>query len=55
MENEGRKQVWLAERTGIDAGTLSRYINGLHVPDDRQAAIAEALGRDVADVFGEVR
>lgn len=52
---EGRKQTWLAERTGIDPGTLSRYVNGLHVPKDRRKAIAEALGRTVEDVFGKGR
>lgn len=55
MDLEGRKQSWLSERTGIDTGTLSRYVNGLHVPDDRKTAIAEALGRTVDDCFGEVQ
>ncbi len=53
LEAEGRKQSWLAEQIGIDTGTLSRYVNGLHVPQDRREAIAEALGRDVANVFPE--
>lgn len=51
LDSEGRKQSWLSERTGIDTGTLSRYVNGLHVPEDRQRAIAEALGRELEDVF----
>lgn len=49
---EGRRQKWLAERTGISEAQLSAYVRGLHVPDDRREAIAEALGRTVADVFG---
>jgi hypothetical protein len=51
LETEGRKQSWLARKVGIDTGMLSRYVNGLHCPDDKKALIAEALGRDVADVF----
>jgi hypothetical protein len=52
---EGRRQSWLAEVTGIDAGTLNRYIHGLFVPKDRRKPIAEALGRTVRDVFGPVQ
>jgi len=53
LETEGRKQSWLVQVTGIDSGMLSRYVNGLHCPDDRQRTIAEALGREVQDVFPE--
>ncbi len=51
LEEEGRKQSWLAERTGIDRGMLNRYVHGLHCPQDRQQAIAEALGRTVDELF----
>ncbi|HEY0391015.1 MAG TPA: helix-turn-helix transcriptional regulator [Solirubrobacterales bacterium] len=51
LDTEGRKQSWLAQVTGIDTGMLSRYVNGLHCPDDKQHLIAETLGRDVSDVF----
>jgi transcriptional regulator with XRE-family HTH domain len=51
LEEEGRKQAWLAKKAGVDPGALSRYVHGLHVPDDKREAIAEALGRDVVDVF----
>lgn len=50
---EGRKQSWLAERTGIDGASLSHYVNGLHVPDDKRALIAVALGREMSDLFPE--
>lgn len=51
MELEGRKWVWLAEQTGIDRPTLSRYGKGLHVPNDRRALIAQALERQIDDLF----
>lgn len=53
IHEEGRKQRWLAERVGIDEGMLSRYANGLHCPEHTRAAIAEALGRSVDEVFPE--
>lgn len=53
LANEGRKQSWLAREAGIDTGMLSRYVNGMHCPDDRKQAIAEILRREVADVFPE--
>lgn len=61
LVEEGRRQDWLVARANeylsergldqLDASMLSRYVNGLHCPDDRQKAIAEALGRAVEDVF----
>ena len=53
LREEGRRQSWLSERVGVDQATMSRYVHGLHVPDDKRAAIAQALGRDLADVFPE--
>jgi predicted transcriptional regulator len=55
LADEGRRQVWLSERTGISEPMISRYVNGLHVPDPKRVLIADALGRTVADVFGQVR
>lgn len=51
LEEEGRKQTWLAERAGVTSAAISLYVNGLHCPDDKRELIAEALGRTVADVF----
>jgi transcriptional regulator with XRE-family HTH domain len=51
LREDGRRQNWLAEKIGVDQATMSRYVNGLHVPDDKRRAIAAALGRDLADVF----
>lgn len=53
LEEEGRYQTWLAEKVGISRATLNRYVKGLHVPDDKRALIAEALGREISDVFPE--
>lgn len=51
LDSEGRKQSWLADQVGVTRATISLYCNGLHVPDDRKTAIAEALGRKLDDVF----
>lgn len=53
LESEGRKQVWLADQIGVTRALVSSWCNGLHVPEDRRPAIAEALGREIADVFPE--
>ncbi len=54
LREEGRRQSWLAERVGVDQATMSRYVHGLHVPDDKRAAIAEALGREISELWSEV-
>lgn len=51
LETEGRMQSWLASRVGVTRSRMSDYVNGLHVPDDRKVAIAQALGREIEDVF----
>lgn len=48
---EGRRQNWVAERAGISPALMSSYVNGLHAPQHRREAIAEALQRKVEDVF----
>lgn len=52
--DEGRKQIWLADRTAIDKARLSNIVNGLHPSNDEAVAIAEALGRKVDDVFPDL-
>lgn len=54
LDSEGRSQAWLARQVGVTRQTISQHVKGLHVPDDRRAQIAAALGRDVADVFPEM-
>lgn len=51
IRDEGRKQSWLSERTGINPSRLSFIVNGLRPRDDEATAIAGALGRPVEDVF----
>lgn len=51
LDEEGRKQRWLARRTGIDESRMSNIVHGRIPSDDEARAIAEALGRD--DVFPE--
>lgn len=53
LREEGRRASWLADRVGVNEGTMSRWINGLHVPEDRRAAIAEALGRTADELWPE--
>lgn len=51
LREEGRRQSWLADRIGVDQPTMSRYVHGLHVPDDKQKLIADALGRKRTELF----
>lgn len=51
LAEEGRMQSWLAREIGKSAPRVSHIVNGL-IPDDAtQAAIADALGRQVEEVF----
>ena len=51
---EGRKQSWLAEKVGVDQPTLSRIVNGLHADASTRQRIADALNRDVAELWPEL-
>lgn len=55
MREEGRKQVWLADRVGVDPATINRIIHGLHAPDATRQAIADALNRSVSELWPEER
>lgn len=53
LEEDGRRQSWLAERLGTDARQVWGWVHGLHVPgDETKQRIAAALGRDVEALFG---
>lgn len=55
MEDEGRRQSWLARRVGIDQSELSRIVNrGLIPPEQVRCAIAEALGRTVDELWPDL-
>ena len=51
LREEGRRQDWLAAQVGVHESHISRIVNGLHCPDDLKQRIADALGRDRAEVF----
>jgi predicted transcriptional regulator len=51
LREQGRKQVWLADRLGVDQALVSHWVHGLTVPDDMRGRIAELLGRDEAELF----
>lgn len=51
LEEEGRKQAWLARRAGISTSRLSHIVNGLHPSEDEASALARALGRAVGDIW----
>jgi lambda repressor-like predicted transcriptional regulator len=54
LEADGRRQDWLAARVGASPAEMSRWVNGLHEPiDPTKAAIAEALGRSVEELWPE--
>ena len=53
MEMKQMKAVDLANKTGIDRGSLSHYINGSYKPSSVNTdKLAEALGVDVAWLMG---
>ena len=51
LQEEGRRQTWLAERTGINPSDISRIVNGMNAPQAKREAISAALHRPVADLF----
>jgi hypothetical protein len=44
-------QGWLSEQVGVHESYISRIVNGLHCPDDLKHRIADALGREIGEVF----
>lgn len=52
LDEDGRRQTWLAERVGVEPRQVWGWVHGLHVPREiTQRAIADVLGRDVAELF----
>jgi len=52
LMDEGRRQTWLAEVTGIERSDLNRMVNrGMEPTREEATAIAAALGRTVDEVF----
>lgn len=51
LDEEGRKQSWLAARTGLHTSRVSLIVNGLHPTQAEAEAIAQTLGRDIAELW----
>lgn len=52
LDQEGRRQTWLAERIGIDPRQVWGWVHGLHIPaPETQRLIAVALARTVEELF----
>jgi transcriptional regulator with XRE-family HTH domain len=52
IDRRGLKQIWIAERAGVDASTFSKILNGIQNPTPEQIrAIADAMGMPVDDLF----
>lgn len=47
----GISQRDLAAKVGLHETQLSRIANGLHAPEATQAAIADALGREISELW----
>jgi transcriptional regulator with XRE-family HTH domain len=54
LVNEGRKQSWVAERTGIAPSTINQIAHGLRPTAPQAQAIADLLGRDVIELWPTV-
>ena len=56
LKDQGRSQVWLAGRLGMDSTTLSHILSGYsryRVTTQLKAKIAEILGIPYAMIYGE--
>ena len=49
----GRLHQDIAAEAGISPSHLSRIVNGLHAPQATRDAIADALDREVSELFPE--
>jgi transcriptional regulator with XRE-family HTH domain len=46
LDEEGRRQSWLAQRLGKDGSTVWNWVHGITMPDaETQQAVADLLGR----------
>lgn len=54
LDEDGRRQTWLAERLGTDSRQVWGWVHGIHVPSvETRQRIADLLGRSVDDLFPE--
>lgn len=54
LNEQGRKQNWLADQVGCHPSEISDYCRGVHVPAEAtRLRIAEVLDRNVDDLWPE--
>lgn len=54
LEEDGRRQTWLADRLGVDPRQVWGWVHGIHIPSvATQEAIAELLSRDAEALWPE--
>lgn len=52
LDEEGRRQTWLADRLGVDSRQVWNWVHGLHQPEQAtRDRIAEILGRTTEELF----
>lgn len=52
LDEDGRRQDWLARQLGVDRFQMSRWVRGVHVPvEPTRVEIARVLGRTVDELF----
>jgi len=52
LEQQGRRQDWLAREVGVNISTVWEWVHGIKKPSpDNQRKIAKALGRKLGDLF----
>ena len=53
MEQQHMSQAELSRLSGVNKGSLSRYLKGHEIPVSKAKAIAHALGVTLADLAGD--
>ena len=52
LDEDGRRQSWLAKRLGVAPRQVWAWVHGLHVPEQAtREQIARVLGRKVDDLW----
>jgi len=54
MDDRGIKHTFVAQKVGISKALLSLYVNGLRVPPDVLARLADVLNCEPAELVGNV-
>ena len=54
MDDRGIKHAFVAQKVGISKALLSLYVNGLRVPPDVLARLADVLNCEPTELVGNV-